>query len=242
MEDRTKYHSLMRWKKRRNRLEKTLIRKYGSDIIRDFKDLETKHYWDMGSIAKKYGLSRERIRQIYNRLSLVPYRIIRKRKRIDRENQKQSMDRFCDPRQKVSVFKENSLLKKGADIELLAFQKMIELNMQVEFQKNTIYDMIVNGHKVDIKGCYCKKTNGGLSKYFHFGVRKNQLEQCKFIICYAVPIDTFYIIPVSILNSTSIFIRTNNRYSHSTHPELAEYYKKRGQKYSQYKEAWHLLK
>ena len=58
----------------------SLVRKYGAEILQDFKDLNKKQRWNLTDIGKKYGFSREYARQIYNRLYGKPYRSVRSAK------------------------------------------------------------------------------------------------------------------------------------------------------------------
>ena len=236
------YAELLSWKKQRDRFSIKLTNRHGSAFLDDYMALSSKQYWDLTAIAKKYGFSRERARQIYNRLFRTPYMSIKKRKTKDKNDQTNAMNRACDPRQKVAGYTGGPVLK-GAEVELLAFQKMVELGVNVEFQKNVSYDMIANGYKVDIKSCYVSaKTNSRTTKrYFHFCITKKQFDLCDFFICFTVLKGIFYIIPKTELNSRSIYIPTNYNYQHTYFP-LRKYYQNRPKRYEKYKEAWHLLK
>lgn len=232
------YADLLSWKQKRDRYSIKLARRHGQAILEDYIALNSKPYWNLTDIAKKYGFTRERARQIYNRLFRTPYIFIKKRKTREKNEQINAMNRACDPRQKVATYNSGTILK-GAEVELLAFQKMVELGMNVEFQRNVSYDMVVNSYKVDIKSARIAQLMRpeGRARYFHFSITPRQLDICEFFICYPVPKGVFYIIPRSRLKSKAIYIRENDNHQHPTMPYLT----KNNTNYREYKEAWHLL-
>ena len=220
-------------------VRRNLINKYGYEILYDFNLLSTKHYSTLSEIALKYNFSRERARQLYNELFSIPYREIKRRLKEDRDSQLSQLSCIFDPNYKVASLPNDSTQKKGAEIELLVFNKCKKIGLSAKIPKIKTYDLIINNHKIDVKSAYTAflYRSDGHCRYFRFHITNKQLDICKFIICYPVSKKVFYIIPRSRIKANNLYIRENDNHQHPTMPWMT----KNNTNYQEYKEAWYLL-
>jgi len=65
---------------------------------KDFDDLFTRQFWNLSDVAKKYGFSRERARQIFTKLYDQPYAPIKKIKMLERTEKRKLCSLFFNPR------------------------------------------------------------------------------------------------------------------------------------------------
>lgn len=214
------------------------LKKYGVSFFDDLDLLESSHITTLNIIGAKYGLTRERIRQLFTIIKGYPYT---ESWRLLSEHRKLTVSDPCthDPRRKVAEYKGNGSCKKGAIIEKQVLEKCQSLNYAVNPHCSVEYDLNINGYAVDVKSSWksYKMSKNNKSHYFHFNLRKTQIEKCDFFICYAKPKDTFYIIPIQAVGGESIYIREEETHQH---PCPAAYPMK--QKWEKYREAWHFLK
>ena len=69
----TEYQLLLRRSIRRKNYSKKLMQRHGNEIINDFNKLKADYKVKLNDIAIKYGFTRERARQIFNKLNPDPY-------------------------------------------------------------------------------------------------------------------------------------------------------------------------
>jgi hypothetical protein len=194
-------------------------------------------------IAYKYGISRERVRQLFELLYGFKYTVIKKQ-RIANNIETKIMERTKkrDPRNKVVRFKENSQHFKGAVSEQKVFDICAALNYEIRPFDGASVDLIINGFNVEIKSSHkTMKTNQeSANGQYHFHRLKSQ-EIADFIICHCVPNNRFFVIPkLSFPNCGDLYLpeeksstwTTGKNRNKTTHTS----------KYYQYLEAWHLLK
>lgn len=169
---------------------------YGVEFFKDLKAVQKKHFHNLSTVAKKYNVSREYVRQIHNLIygsGATPFL------EAKRQERKESEATVCtnDPRHKVAEYPENSKVHTGAVAELLFFEKCKSygLNIQTPCKQQT--DIQVNGYVIDVKSSInAMKTNSGAkSSYHHFHIRPEQRKLCDFFACYLHNQDVFYIIP-----------------------------------------------
>lgn len=148
-----------------------IVDKYGAEILDDFELLETRPFWNLVDIGSKYGFTREYARQIYNKLYNTGYMKLKKAKTAELEKRIVCRN---DPRYKVAEYKKYNH-KKGAEAELLFYNKCKELGFVVALLCDTIIDIKVNGYYVDVKSCYSPKKPSPKMKdgYYPFVISEN---------------------------------------------------------------------
>ena len=216
-------------------LKKRLTMNYGLEILKDLEDLQTKPYWNLADLGRKYGFSREWARCIFIKFYGENYSFIRKEK--TKKIYQDELACKSDPRYKVARCKSKHT-SMGAYAELLFYNKCQELDFQIDMPFNKTIDIIVNGFKVEIKSSSpyyaCKRSK---IRHFRFGCLTKQIKMADFIACYHSTETTFFIIPCS----TILLNRTKSLWkSIYINEKCSDYYTAKN-KYWQYKDAWHLL-
>lgn len=222
----------------RRKFLKGLFRRYGQEILGDFNKLHVNPFWTLTAMGKKYGVTREYIRQAFGKLYGIPYTTARVQKT---EARKDNLVCVNDPRHKVADYKEG-LVKKGAVGEFKTIKKCHELGFEAKPCREKEIDLVINGYKVDVKSAYtsCKPT-GCVSTYYRFCVSKKQIQKCAFIVCWIAPKDLFYIFPIRMVRgpranpkkTQCLHIRNEDQNHGNLYPDEGWY--------EVYREAWHLL-
>ncbi len=214
--------------------QENLEKRYPS-IMEEIAKLFQNPYWTLQAIAEKYGITREYIRQVFNRLynAGIKNGLLEWRQNVKLENE---MGCIYDPRQKVIRYAEGLILK-GAIAEKIVFEQCEALGFKVKPGSDMIYDLKINGLKVDVKSSWkATKTNPQSNRTYHFGISSKQKKVCDFLICVKMPQAEAYIIPSSEFPKSkkagSIYIRKNLNNKRKNWPVS---------RWEQYKEAWHLL-
>lgn len=201
--------------------------KYPS-MIDDFEALKTDNSLTLEKIGQKHHLTRERVRQIYERYNGFHYTVVTKRRSFERKHNKlREIEERRNPNYKVNNYKDGLGLK-GAFAEKKVLDICNNLHYKVTPFVSRTLDLVINGYGVDVKSAYKSYPNSKTSshKHYHFHVLESQ-KIADFLICYAVPVNKFFIIPSrEFPKSDGIFI-----------PEKPTI---RG-RYWKYLEAWHLL-
>ncbi len=222
---------------------KTVL-KYGEEIIGDLKDLVDDHHLTLIEVGNKYGISRERIRQIFELLYGFKYSVVVSKK-IETKKRIAYKERIekRNPTYKVENYKKNSYTHRGAESEKRVYDICASLNYEIKpFEESGAIDLIINGYKVEIKSAHktCLTSPGAKTPLFHFARRECQ-EIADFIICHAVPPNRFFIFPNYIFPKGGHLylpsVKTREWFSGKSHNVKVS----RTSKYYDYEEAWHLL-
>lgn len=222
----------------------TLTEKYGNEILVDFNNLLNQDNKSLADIADKYGFTRERARQLFEKIHKFHYTVIKKQRSANRLEKRQKDQQLRkNPCDKILRFKEGDNNQfKGALAEKRVFDICAALSYDIRpFTKGQQIDLIINGYHVDIKSSYTPTITSPrrTSKQFHFSISEYQRTNCDFIICYAVLINSFFIIPINEYpNADSLYIPEKPQSSWICNGMN----KHRKSKWYDYLEAWHLLK
>ena len=218
------------------KLQLGIFKRYGIEFFNDLDTATQNPFFNLKDIGDKYGLTRERIRQIYKAIYGTPFNQIKREKRKDMFATDPCIN---DPRIKAAETKSF-----GVRSELDVFKKCESLGFDVKPNCASTADLWVNGYVVDVKSAKKSFQPGLVSKYYHFAIKSPQLKICDFFICHITSKNTFYVIPKGkihrrkpLLNGkgASIYIRDEtvksgkNLYSENDN-------------YKPFKEAWNLLK
>lgn len=170
-------------------------KKFGVEFLKDIKKINTLQFYGLSSVAEKYGVSREYIRQIHKTIYGKGFVEYERKKKKDRLALGKTVC-FNDPRHKVADFKKGSTTYKGAAAEKKLLDRCLSLGLQIDFSCLKIFDIIINGYKVDVKSSYINSSMGtkGLINQFFFLITPTQREVCDFFLCYIAMNDKFYII------------------------------------------------
>lgn len=175
---------------------RNLRKKYGVEFFKDIKTVHSKHFYGLAQVAEKHGVTREYIRQVHKMIYGEGFRVYREAKT---EERKESENLVCanDPRHKVANYLKGSDPHKGAVAEKMFMEKCEKIGLPVDISCLRTSDIIVNGHRIDVKSAYTsiKPSPTQKNKYFKFGISPEQRRICDFFACYAVSKDCFYIIP-----------------------------------------------
>lgn len=180
-------------KKRRIEKLKRILKKYGKDIFKDFKNVKNVPFHTLTDIGEKYGFSREYARQTYEFIYQSKYKeAIKQKAKLIEETQ-------CvnNPKRKVADFKRGSSVHNGAIFEKLFMEECEAMGLDVNIPCDSVADIIVNGFVIDVKGSFKTQMTSvkGNVKYHKFRISKEQREICDFFACYHGTKETFFIIP-----------------------------------------------
>lgn len=182
--------------KTNNKKIQRLKLRYGQSLFDDLESVRSTHFYNLSSVARKYGISREYVRQIYKMLYKEGFT---KKKRQKREQRQISESLSCinDPRYKMAEHKKNGPGYQGVLIEHLFFVECKNRGFEIEFPCNIDFDLVVNGYKIDVKSASRPRLLAPTSKtkHFSFQISKKQRSVCDFFACYIKPFNAFYIIP-----------------------------------------------
>jgi len=210
-------------------------------LAEDFEKMKTDKSITLQQLGDKYGITRERIRQIWERYFGYHYTVIvKKHQQENKEQRFREIQLRKDPNYKVVNYKDG-LKKKGAFAEKKVLDICNSLNYIVKpYVDDQSIDLIINDCLVDVKSAYKAYRSNGSSKTknYHFHILKSQ-RKAEFVICYAEPLNKFFIIPSSAFpKSDYIFIPEKPIMEWiSSHGAK----QKRYARYWEYLEAWHLL-
>jgi hypothetical protein len=222
----------------------SLTEKYGKEILSDFDNLFNQSDISLIDISKKYGFTREYARQVFEKIFKFHFTVIKKQK-IEQRKQKIELVRQLrkNPCSKVERFKAgDSTIYKGALVEKKVYDICNVLGYEIKpYTPGSAIDLVINNYMVDVKSCYSTTltSKGKATRQFHFHITNTQREIADFIICHAVTINKFFIIPIGVFpNGNSLYI-----------PEKPESFwvcnganRQSKNHWYQYLEAWYLLK
>ena len=213
-----------------------LKEKYGRRIFNDLENLSKDFNLTLTWLGDKYGFTREYARQIFFRYYGFEYskkvrnRVSRRKKEKERIR-KQDFHLYYDPKYKVRRLKRGSKVLRGAIAELKAKEicKYYKYKITITPEKSIrLIDLIVNDLFCEVKSTLksYKTSNISNNAYFVCNFKPKQKEKADFLFWYIYSINTFYVIPsLAFPKGQSLYI-----------PETGIPHR-----YSEYKEAWHLL-
>lgn len=226
--------------------QERLVKRYGPNIIKDLNLLTSKPFLTLQDIAKKYGISREYMRVIFNKFHGMKYTVFLKEKLLIRQQERDNMKCVIHPNEKQIVYDQTAdNIKKNIESQVELLKKCKELHLEVKFEKNkhnkkaspyTVF--IINGKRVLAKSAAnISQDKTRYLSYYHINWGRNKRQNFDFTICYIQPIKTFYIIPKDFLpeSSKSIYIRNGEP------RRILKKQRNVAEEIEQYREAWHLL-
>jgi len=215
----------------------TIIRtrdKYGIEFLKDINAVDHKQFFNLSDIARKYNVSRERIRQLYTKIKDRPFQEISILKTANRDDE---LSCPHDPRHKAAEYIKDSNIGKAAIVEKKFYEECADRSFDISFCKNGNVDLIVNGLFVDVKSAFVSAclTKGAKTRYFRYVGRGEQVKIAHFFACYHLRRKTFFIIPNNIIpkdknNISTIYIQ-----------EIKSKYHNSKNKYWEYENRWDLL-
>ena len=194
-----------------------LVEKYGQQILKDFDGLFVRQFWNLSDLARKYGFSRERARQIFRKIYGHGYKQIKMEKTIKRMEESDLCSLYLMPR-------IGSLLLKLEE-ERLGIRKLA----------NGKFD--INGHTVRFYQASATDFGGYGAKHFRPVFYNDDFEfgivngEGRF---YVIPISEFTFEPS--LQRRVLYIRAT-AYSMTNRGRCGT----RSRDLERYREAWHLL-
>jgi hypothetical protein len=205
--------------------------KYGDDFVNEIINLKNNNE-SLSGIGRKYHLSRERIRQIYEEVNGFKFTaVLNVRSANKKESRAATAQLHKNPTHKVNTYKKNSPIYKGAIAEKKVLDICSTLGYKVEaFTKDCSIDMIINGYRVDVKASYTPFKNPALHViYYRFALSNEQQKNADFIVCWISKNNHFFVLPKSVFPAgKSLYIP-------------AERINRSAINYYRYLEAWHLL-
>jgi hypothetical protein len=218
--------------------EKTIngiMEKYGSKFLEDIESLRG-GCLTLKKIGDIYGITRERIRQIYVRIYDEPYTVIVEKKKEYNKKAEEEYRLFrLHIERKLKRCKQSGNIFKATISEYTFYKKCLSLGYDVSMRTfgHHVYDSDVNGYKIEIKTSTHPKIYYKNSKqeYYHANIRKEQTDIIDFLAFYISDDDFWYIVPRSVLSGSEGFFA----------PKYGEIGRGRYQEIQKYREAWHLL-
>jgi AraC-like DNA-binding protein len=211
------------------------VQKYGAEFAEDLEALKTRQFWTLTEMGKKYGITRERVRQIFKRTYGESFRTYQKKKTKDLRAELRTTGCKFHPINKLQLSKGlESNISKGLAGEVLVAKKAQEFGYEVNGYTSTVVDMQINGYAVEIKTCFCqsKTVKGAKVRYYRAAISKKQLGILDYLIVVVPMMSAFYIIPREHLGAgPNIYIPTKKSTASNAQ-----------NRYHQFRDAWHLLK
>jgi hypothetical protein len=207
----------------------TLV-KYGQEILKDYERLMVDGQYTLDHIGRKYGFSRERARQIFEKIYGFKYTVAVNKKSHDRKAARYLKSR--DPRLKALRYKEGSNVLKGAQTESRVFEICNRLGYEITPYEGREIDLVINGYNVEIKSAhktYCTCPKKTTKQYYHVWLLPSQQSKADFVAVHIVPENKFYVYPREAFKS-DIYI-----------PQVDSTYYNARNKHRKYLEAWNLL-
>jgi hypothetical protein len=192
---------------RNKRLALMLFKKYGNHFLEDLEIIRNKPFYGLVYVAEKYGITRERVRQIHYRLYREKFGKVSVMKTAKIKKEIKLIGCPYDPRTKIANSTGQGYGRKGAEVEKKVFDKCKGFGLDVKIPQNNQVDLIVSGMGVEIKSCY-KIFNPNpnpnkkyLQKYEKFSLSIKQHKNISFemLILYSQIKKIFYVIPSPIL-------------------------------------------
>jgi hypothetical protein len=218
--------------------------KHGDDILGDLKGLIDNYHITLESVAQKHGITRERIRQLFELYYGFKYTVAVNTKSAGRKRMKyETIMSRRNPNSKVERFRDGSNSYKGAVSEKKVFDICAALGYEIKPYESTAIDIIINGHKVDVKAAYktCLTRADGITPLYHFRCSEAQ-RFADFIICHAVPMNSFFVIPIDKFPECGELYIPSVKTRKWVAGRSGNIKRTSSSKYYDYLEAWHLLK
>lgn len=222
---------------------KLTVHKYSDEVISAYRELLANKDLSLKDIGQRFGYTRERARQVFEAIFGFKFTVVVKKRVTERKNR---IDEFRiikrNPRYKIEHSSNpDCLLHRGALAEKMVLEICELYGYEVKaYCPDLSIDMVINDYLVDVKAAYRTTITSATSKTPHFHFHRSESQRkADFIICYAAPINKFFIIP------GSVFPNRNHLYI----PEkaimewigLGNAHQVRRSKWYQYLEAWNLL-
>jgi len=184
--------------------------------------------WTLQEISNKYGVSRERVRQIIGG-SNGGRRAASEKIELpnDPSLSAKELFSFCENKlQRVmksviqnKIAHKHHTVSSGKSIEVGqagevdVHNKLESLGIKNELMSfGSPYDILTESKiRIDVKTCLTESRHGGASTYFHFSTRKDIKTTCDFFVLYAIKYNRFWVIPSSAIpNINAIYIKSND--------------------------------
>jgi len=221
--------------------ESLWVKKYGEEILSDLQGLVDEHHKTLSAVGRKYGISKERVRQMFELVYGFKYTVIVTAKRDKKRRIKfEKVLKSRDPRYKVEHLKKGSFIYRGAESEKKVFDICSALNYEIKPYHSQTIDLIINGYNVEIKSAHRVTFTSKKQKTptFHFKLLPSQ-RTVDFVVCHAVPTNQYFVIPIHEYPTSGNLYIPKTRTMEWTRGKTVI---KRVSRYYDYLEAWHLLK
>lgn len=200
-----------------------LVKKYGKGIVDDIDALFWKRFWTMTSVAHKYGVSRQAVKQWMD--SLYPNFSMNMVSREKTNITKTELQEGCilDPMSKQQSYDiDNEYSVAVGLVSEVATQRVaISLGFNISCSKTKTIDMVLNGKSTEIKGASQDWTYNYKNYYYLFQAGESQIEKADIFVFHVQPVDLFYIIPAENVNKGMNYIKVSD--VHNKIGKLSEY-------------------
>jgi hypothetical protein len=216
--------------------------KYTTKIFTDMESLRSNPYTHLSWLAEKYGVTREYIRQLHNKIYGEKYT-----SKVKEHSKLINLDISCngDIRNYFALREVNGEKpSKYKMYEKLFIDECISRGFDVPQQCNGAVDFIVNGFNIDVKAATKKAllSQGSLTHHCRYSYTMKQAQKADFLACYHFGEKAFFIIPMRCVLSN----KKDPTKLRKTGNGLFISYKKSNyhnskNKYWEFKNAWYLL-
>jgi len=192
-----KYKSLTA--KRRDKVKRT-VKKYGIQFLKDLNALDSRHFWNLTEMGKKYNLSREYIRQIYSLIKQRPYKKVLSKK-TEKLKKETELSCTCNPHNQLALAEINGLSKDSHYFKhYKTRKKFMDLCpfADISIDKKGLF--IINNHKVNVISAYKVSLTTPRNKTGHFRYSITENIPADFWACWHNEEQAFFIIPRNKIN------------------------------------------
>ncbi len=177
--------------------KESILTKYGFNIVEDLESCKVNPYHTLADVARKYGVSRERIRQIYKKIYDEPY--TKKYKECKEKIQNQEISCERDPRNKVKWYKQNtnSTWWERSLTEERFLEECQKRGLDVIFPYDKRIDCIVNGYYIKVKNCAISTKTSPTQKvlYYRYNIQYTSVKLVDFFALWHEKTNSFFIVP-----------------------------------------------
>jgi hypothetical protein len=197
---------------------------HGKDSVGTFRDMIEQPFSTLVDVARHFGFSKENARLVYRKMYGVPYTELLQKKKEARRRRREKL------RQKRLLQARLESKRLSPVIQAMARARGFGFNTGIRPDGKS-YILYINGHKAAVRGA-SKATQIGRKRYFHVG-KKCRDRDFYICMCKDNGSEAYYVIPSDVMPESGTFLPAPN----DEHSGKAG----NGNKYLQFREAWHLL-
>lgn len=197
---------------------------HGKGSIATFKNMIEQPFSTLADVARHFGFSKENARIVYKKIYGVPYTELLQKKKEARRRRREKLRQNRLFQARLKSKRLSPVIQAMTKARGLGFTSTIQADSKSYF-------LYINGHKVGVRNT-SKARQIGRKRYFRVA-RKCEHRDFFICICEESGDEAYYIIPENVVRENGTYIPVPDD-QHTSGGNNRE-------KYSQFREAWHLL-